>query len=263
MGWVVPGTLPLRTRSSAKYLNVHLGKDTALLFNLPLRSNPKKSDWEWSNWVDSAWDAGQPEPAKEAKFNVRYRVQIAQPPIPEPTPASEEADRFAALAPDAPLEDWLSFVGPAGPMERYNAIEAVVAQRQEELAAIILSTDVPLREKALLMTQTLRSPSPAIADAVVAEGRAIADEIRKSNALRDDDPALASTLVDLNGRFNSWQRAYFCVCQRLGQDGIPLYREIHELASVRAPGTAMDEIKLNAAAIVEELEKYKRNPLPR
>jgi hypothetical protein len=253
--WVVPATLPLTTRSSSKYLNARFSKETSLIFSLPLRSNPKSSDMEWSNWVDSAWDAGQPEPAKEAKFNLRYRVQLHQAPPPEPDPAAEEADRFAALDPGEPLEQWLEFASPAGPMERNNAIADIVAQRQDELATLVLSTDPELREKAMLMSQYLATPTPAVGDALLAEGRAIAEEIRKSNVMQDDDPGLVQILFDLSTRFNSWKRAYWVVTQRLGQDGRPIYREIHELASVRPPGTKMDEIKLNARVILDELDK--------
>lgn len=253
--WVVPVTLYLGTRLSPKYLSVHFSKDTDLTFSLPLRSKPKRSDMEWSSWIEAARNAGQPEPAEHAKFRMRYRVQISQLPPQEPDPGEAEAARFAALAADAPLADWVGYASPAGPMERNNAVAEVVEGRQDELAALVRSSDVSLREKALLMTQYVNKPTPALADAVLAEGHALADDIRESNAIPGDDPRLDPYLSNLNYRFNCWKRAYWVVSTSLGQDGKPIYGEIHELASIRAPGTTMDEIKLNARVILDELEK--------
>lgn len=38
-----------------------------LAFGLPLRRHPKRGDREWSQRVDSAWDAGKPEPSPEKR----------------------------------------------------------------------------------------------------------------------------------------------------------------------------------------------------
>ncbi|MBK8741351.1 MAG: hypothetical protein IPM02_18375 [Betaproteobacteria bacterium] len=79
---IVPATVPLTTSSSRKYLDVRFNKDHDLLFNLPLRSHPTAADREWSQWVESGWDAGKPEPPKEAKFHARYRRVTSEPPPP-------------------------------------------------------------------------------------------------------------------------------------------------------------------------------------
>ena len=85
--WIVAATVPLTTSSSGKYLRAYFNKDNDVTFPLPLRSYPKKSDLEWSQWIESAWDAGKPEPPPEGKFALRYRVQLEQPPPPaDPNP---------------------------------------------------------------------------------------------------------------------------------------------------------------------------------
>ena len=48
------------------------------------------------SWIESGWDAGKPQPAKEAKFNVRYRVRTIEPKPPPPDPAEVRAKEFAA-----------------------------------------------------------------------------------------------------------------------------------------------------------------------
>ncbi len=78
--WMVTAVVPLYTSSSNKVMDVRFSNDASLTFGLPLRSHPSGKDLEWSNWVDSAWDAGKPEPPKEQKFNLRYKVQLMKPP---------------------------------------------------------------------------------------------------------------------------------------------------------------------------------------
>ena len=43
--------------------------------------------------------------------------------------------------------------------------------------------------------------------------------------------------------------------RRIGVDGRPPVREIHELARAGAPGSAMAEIEVNARVILEQLDK--------
>ncbi len=253
--WVVTAMIPLTTRSSDKFLNVRFNEDTDLLFHLPLRSNPKKSDLEWSTWVESGWDVDKPEPAEETKFKARYRVQIIEPEPPEPDPATMETERFEALDPNEPLENWLEFLSYDGSKEQNMAVAEVVAGRQGDLATLIGSSDEAVREKALLATQYLGSPTPEVSEAVLAEGRTIAEGIRESNSMKDTDPEFYQKLNDLRSRFNSWKQSWWVIHQRLGLDGRPPVQEIHELARIRERGTAMDDIELDARVILESLNK--------
>jgi len=253
--WIVLATIPLTTRSSDKFLNVRFNKENDLLFHLPLRSNPKKSDLEWSTWVESGWDADKSEPAEEAKFKARYRVSIIEPEPPEPDPAVIETERFKALDPNESLESWLEFLSYDESMERNMAVAEVVAGRQSELATLIGSSDEAVREKALLATQYLATPTTEVSEAVLAEGRAIAEGIRESNSMKDTDPEFSQKMNDLNSRFSSWKQSWWVIHKRLGLDGRPPVQEIHELASIRERGTRMDEIELDARVILESLNK--------
>jgi hypothetical protein len=55
--------------------------------------------------------------------------------------------------------------------------------------------------------------------------------------------------------FNNWKQAWWTIHQRLGVAGRPPVREIHDLAAIRARGTAMAEIEVNARVILEALDK--------
>ncbi|MEO6244138.1 MAG: hypothetical protein ABIQ12_01775 [Opitutaceae bacterium] len=253
--WVVPSTVPLTTRSSRKFISVRFNEENNLIFGLFLRSNPKPSDLEWSKWVDSGWDAGKPEPAPEAKFKARYRVLRIEREAPAPDPAALEAEKFAALKPDAPLEEWLAFMTNEAPMARQNAVADVVAKRQSELAKLIRSPDETVRERALNISAYLMTPAPEVTEAILAEGRDIAAGIRRFNEMKDDDPKFHDVLLVLRGRFNDWKQAWWVVQQHLGVDGRPPVQEIYDLALVRARGTAMSDIEVNARVILYELNK--------
>ncbi len=135
------------------------------------------------------------------------------------------------------------------------AVAEVVAGRQGDLATLIGSSDEAVREKALLATQYLGSPTPEVSEAVLAEGRAIAEGIRESNSMKNTDPEFYQKLNDLRSRFNSWKQSWWVIHQRLGLDGRPPVQEIHELARIRERGTAMDDIELDARVILESLNK--------
>ncbi|MBL9190208.1 MAG: hypothetical protein JNK23_22190 [Opitutaceae bacterium] len=259
---IVPATVPLTTSAARKFLQVRFNAEHDLLFHLPLRSKPQTADLEWSKWIESGWDVGKPEPAKEAKFSARYRVQIVAPEAPAPDPAVVLAERFAQISPDAPLTVWLPFMFDNAPEDRVAAVVAVVEQRQDELAELIRTGDTKQREHALGACGHLQQPGPAVKEALLAEARLIAEGIRASNALAADDPQLPAALMILRSRFNRWKQAWWVVQQRLGLDGRPPVKEIHDLASVRPRGTAMDEIELNARVILDALNKSaaRKNP---
>jgi hypothetical protein len=252
---VVPAVVPLTTSSSRKYLNVRFNQQHDLLFSLPLRAHPKTSDREWSSWVASGWNAGKPEPPPEAKFYARYRARMVEPPPPEPDPEEVRAKEFAALTADAPLEQWLPFLFESPADDRSKVVIQRIQERQVELAQLIRSTNETMREYALRAAEYPAKPAEEIKEAVLAEGRDIAAGIRKFNQMSADDPKFHDVLLDLRTRFNYWKQAWWTIHQRLGVDGRPPVQEICDLATVRARGTAMDEIEVNARVILEALNK--------
>ncbi len=252
---IVPAVVPLTTSASEKFIEVRLGKGHNLTFSLPLRSHPRHSDMEWSKWVDSGWEVGQPEPPPEKKFNLRIKVQLVkpEPPAPAHDPAKAEAEAFAALAPDAPLTQWLAFDRHDAPGAQQQAVRAMVATRLPELAQLIRSADEPTREAALGAVASLSATSPEITEAVVAEGQAIAEALQRFNTTDAADPKSLDVQIQLRSRFNYWKRAWWRVAGLNGADVRPPVQEIHDLALVRANDTTLSEIVANARAILNAL----------
>ncbi|MCC7519607.1 MAG: hypothetical protein IT578_10530 [Verrucomicrobiae bacterium] len=248
---IVTARVPLQTSSANKVMTVRFSKETDLIFWLPQRRHPNRGDLEWSPWVDSGWAVGTPEPPKEKRFNLRYKALIVEPPPPEPSPADARAKEFAALPPDAPLEQWLPFLFEEPNAERTKVVIEHINAQQGDLARLLRSKDGPMREWAFAAVKYAEQPAPEVKGAVLAEGRDIAEGIRRANALAAEDPQFIDALLDLRTRFNHWKDAWWLLSKRLGVDGRPPVQEIYDLATARARGTAMDEIADNARAILD------------
>jgi hypothetical protein len=252
---VVPATVPLTTSAANKFLSVRFNQEHRVIFSLPLRSHPDAGDREWSKWVESGWDVGKPQPPPEARFHARYRVLTVEPEPPPPDPKDVVAREFAALDSTALLGEWLSFLFREPNAERTQAVVTQINARQDELAALVQSGDPTERERALAAATYAAQPAPALVEAVLAEGRAIAAGIRACHELTSDPAKLARAAVDLSGRFNDWKRAWWVLHGRVGADGRPPVREIHELARAFPRGSTIDEIEVNARVILEQLDK--------
>jgi hypothetical protein len=140
------------------------------------------------------------------------------------------------------------------PEERINAVMKVVENRQTELARLIRSTNSKTREYALSAVLRLLKITPEISEAVLAEGRDIAEGVLRFNEMRSDDPRFHDEQVQLPSRFSYWKQAWWIVHQQMGGDGRPPVQQIYDLARVRSKDTAMDEIGVNARAILNALE---------
>jgi hypothetical protein len=209
---------------------------------------------EWSKWVSSAWDARKPEPPPEGKFNLRYRVQLVEPPRLPPDPAKEREEKFAALKPGAPLAEWLEFISNESGMERMNAVMQILEGRQAELAAAIRSADTDLRERALRAVTMLAAIAPEIPAAVLAEGKEIAAGVRTFNGMSAEAEDFYDVQIALRSRFSYWHHAWWRVHQKTGVEGRPPVQEILDLALVRSQETSMDEIVINARAHLDGIK---------
>lgn len=259
---IVPATVPLDTSATTKYLRARFDAQHSLLFSLPLRSHPRPDDSEWSKWLESGWDTNQPEPPKEARFHLRYRVRTVEPPPPEPTEEEVIAAKFAALPADAPLAEWLRFLFESPNAERTRIVTEHLNTRQIELCELFRDEQEEMRERAFEAVAYVAQPAPELKDALLAAGHDIAEAIRRFNALPPTDPGYPTAPVELRSRFNYWKRAWWTVSQRLDLDARPPVQEIHDLATVRATGTGMDEIVLNARAILDALKQKPREKQP-
>jgi hypothetical protein len=138
--------------------------------------------------------------------------------------------------------------------ERTKIVIEHINAQQSELPTLIRGDDEEMREHALEAVKYVEKPASELAEAVLAEGRDIADGIRNFNAPPESDPNFHSVPQDLSSRFNHWKHAWWTLHQRLDVDGRPPVREIHDLALVRAKETGMREIEVNARVILDALE---------
>jgi hypothetical protein len=223
-------------------------------FIIPLPARPGSKFESWSEWGPRMRAGNAAWPDTNASY--RFRVQRVVPPPPAPGPEVVEAQQFASLKPEAPLRDWLAFLRPEAPEERTQAILNLAEQRPAELADEIFSTNAPTREAALTVAKQMKNVTPEIRDAIIAEGKNITEGLRRFNTMKSDDPNFWSAQRELHMRFAYWKQAWWSVHKKLGLDGRPPVQEMHDLALVRAEDTTMDELVVNAKAILNAL-----NPL--
>jgi len=247
--WTFTATVPLQTSRAQKYFRAYFNKDNDAFFTLPLRSRPNRSDLTWSSWVESGWNANRPEPVAEEKFNLRYRVQVVEPPPPGPTEeenaarlAAEEQARFEALGPDTTIAEWLPFIGYGASDERREiAVRHMRARASfvSELSALMHSADAEVASEALRLVEHISSPPPEIIPPVVDVGRELAALIRTFNASTPEkDPSYLGA-AEISVRFSGWMVAVRSLRQTSGGDFTPELREILELARVRPDSHAM------------------------
>jgi hypothetical protein len=251
--WIIPGAVHLFTRRGWRLIHVGLEGKTAQSFSLDFPGSPGKKFEQWSDWLPRM--ASKDQPWQDSKLSYRFRIQQIQPAVPGPTEEELSAQRFAGLQPETPLKQWLEFINDETVPERKPAVVATAGSRQPELAKLITGSDAEARERALNAVVLLREPSPEIKEAVLAESREIAAGVRGFNGMKLDDPRFYDVQIELRGRFNTWKQAWWNVFHVLNLDGRPPVQEIFDLATVRAQGTSMDEIVLNARVILETLDQ--------
>lgn len=241
--WVITVTVPLETSSSRKYFRAYFNQENDALFSLPLRSHPKRKDMAWSRWVDSAWNANEPEPPQDEKFNLRYRVEPVPPPAPRPSAAeiaaqqaAEEQAAFEAIAADAPLTAWLPHVRYGAPEQRRSvALQRMTARPDfvSELGGLMLASDADVAAETLRLVPQLGAPLPDLIDPVVEAGRDLIARLRKVNQTRaSDDPGFDGA-ADVARRFSGWMEAVRTLREKAGGDFTPQLAEVLELSRVR------------------------------
>jgi hypothetical protein len=244
--WIIPGSVYLFTTRGKRSIDAELGGKEVAGFIVPLPARPGKNYEQWSGWEPRPRRGNPPWP--ETNPSYRFRVVPLIPPPPPPDPEVVEAERFATLKPEAPLQEWLGFLTYRVPEERAKAIIKVAEERPRELAESIRSPEKELRERALRAVVSFSKVAPEVSEAVLADGRDIAEGIRRCNEMSQDDANFYAVQSDLRSRFSNWHRAWWTVHQRTGVDGRQPVQEILDLALVRAKEPSMDEIVANARA---------------
>lgn len=247
--WIVPVTVPLLTSVSRKYFRAYFNKQNDAFFGLLLRGHPDQRDFEWSKWIESGWNASEPEPPTEKKFHLRYRVQKVPPPPPQPAQeeieareAAEEQAKFEAIPPNAPITEWLPYTRYGAREDRLQvAVEHITAREDfvDELGALMISPDQEIAVDALRVVEHLPQPPAALLAPVAGAGQAIAARMRKVNATTpEEDPSYLGA-ADISLRFSAWMVAVRTLREKSGGDFTAELNEILELSRVRSDSHVM------------------------
>lgn len=247
--WTISSVIPIVTRTSDKFLRVRFDEQRDLLFPLPLRSNPKRSDLEWTDWKIQSWDANKPKPGPDELFSYRSRVRIIPPPPPQPTAEElerqhevEEDAKFAALSQESSLDEWLPYVAYGMPEKRAQPAMLAIAARPnlaKELTERILSSDTEKSADTLRFIDKLPAP-PAELDPVMKRcGQLIAEDIRKFNPTPvEEDPSYQGA-ANVSIRFNAWMEAARYLREKRQLDLSPELGEILKLSRERPDSIVM------------------------
>ena len=265
--WIITATATLGTSSKTKVMEVCVGKETSLTFQLPLRAHPNRDAMEeWSPWIVADPAAGQSELSPEKKFQLRYRVRFdarSREEI-ESERAAEEQARFDALGDNTPIEGWIDYIRAGDIAARIPPAVKRIAARPDhaaELAALMVGENDVSAAAALQLVAYFPPPQPALLAPVAAAGRDIAKRIREVNAGAVGDDPHPSGGHSASLRFTAWMQAVRALREKSGGDFTPELGEILALSRMR-PKTALLQDSVRGVASQALKEWANVDPLP-
>jgi len=228
----LPISMELETSASKKLLHVAMNDGPLLYFPLSFGSKPTPKDFEWTGWL-------APEQGDNA-YELRYRVRVIPPPPPPLTPEQEEAAAFAqkeaalrALAPDAPLAQWLVFTRYGTPKPLVDAAIAAIRARPAFAADMtheMLDGEHDPSRDALYAFEHLQPPPAELAAGVTEVGKRIAQSLRDLEKETPDSDAYNTHVADISTRFSAWMVATRALQEAKVADFVPQLQEIIEPA---------------------------------
>jgi hypothetical protein len=228
---VIPSTMDLYTSAKEKKLHLGFPDDRNVFFPVRFGSKPGRQDLEWTDWIPAEGDSS---------YDIRYRVVIEPPPAPVPTREQQEADADAkqeadlrALAPDAPLAQWLVYTRYGVPQPRIDAAIATIRARPDyaaDMSREMLTGEHESSRDALRAIEHIKPPPAELADAVAAVGRQIAQSLRDLEKQSPDSDAYRELSAAISTRFSAWMVATRALQESKSADFVPQLQEIIEPA---------------------------------
>ena len=231
----LPVTMPLSTSSAEKRLQVSFTDDKGrpeLLFPMDFGSKPAPKDFEWTGWL-------APERGPDT-YALRYRVQIEPPPPPPLTSEQQDARNLAqkeaelrALAPDAPLAQWLVFTRYGNPQPIIDAAIVAVRARPDYVAQMsheMLDGEYDASRDALRALEHIQPPPAELAPAVASVGAQIAQSLRDLEKQQPGTPEQQAAVNAISTRFSAWMVATRALQEPKVADFVPQLKEIIEPA---------------------------------
>lgn len=228
---IVPATMDLYTSARRKMLHLGFPDGRHIFFPLGFGSTPQSQDLEWTDWI-----AAEPPEG----YAIRYRIVVEPPPAEVLTREQQEADADArqsaamhALAPDAPLAQWLVFTRYGVPQPRIDAAIAAIRARPNaaaELAREMLAGEFESSRDALRAIEHMKPPPAELAESIAAVGSEIAGSLRDL----EKESALGETydehVAGISTRFSAWMVATRALQEAQVADFVPQLQQIIEPA---------------------------------
>jgi hypothetical protein len=240
--WIVPGSVFIFTSRGTRSVSISLGDGHAMGFQVPFPGRPGRQYEQWSDWQPPFARPGEPWP--DTRMSYRFRIQRREP---DQQVVDDSGQRFAALSPDAPLEQWLGFFTDQRNPDRDQAIAKAAAGRQTELARCLRSPDFEVYRPALYCVQFLPSMDPTVHQALRDLAADIETRIRKYNAMSPQQEGYAELGKEIfQKRYQPWANAWPMV-RILGiEDGRPTLEAIMQLAAAGKDSSDMQSIVSDA-----------------
>jgi hypothetical protein len=244
--WIVPGSVFIFTSRGKRDVSIQLGDGQATGFQVPFPGHPGHQYEQWSDWQPPFSAPGKPWPDTEMSY--RFRLQRRRP---AEVVADDSGQRFAALGPDRPLEEWLGFFTDQRNPDRDHAIAKAAAGRQAELARCLRSPDYGVYRPALYCVQFLPSMDPDVLQALRDFAAKIEEQIGKFNAMSPQQEGYAELGKEIMWkRYQPWVDAWPNVRILGKEDGRTTVEAIMRLAAVRKENTDMQSIVSSAQIVL-------------
>lgn len=249
--WIITATVPLETSSSNKYVRTYFNKDIDGFFRLGLRSRPTSKNFEWSPWIESAWNASRPRPDAQDALFMRYKVQVVEPPPPSVLPTQEQLEEqhavaeqaeFDAMKPDASILAWMKYTEYGTPQDRRDIAVSHIANRSRfvaEITALIEDEDTTTSTKALRLLEHVPNPDTTLCATVANYGRSIASLIGDMNNTPAEQDPHDDMAAEISIRFSAWMVAIESLRKKAGGDFTPELQAILKLGRVRPDSHCM------------------------
>ncbi len=250
--WVLPGSVFLFTTRGHRLLTV-VFHHKATHFELPFPPHPDARYEQWSEWLQSPT---APKRRRDEKLSYRFRVQPR-----EPQENAADIDRkFAALSPDAPLDEWFRFLTHGRNTGRDQAIARAVEARPAGLASFLRSPDYGRYSPALYVVNLLKTMDPQVVQAMRDMAAEMEGQIGKLNAMTPQQSGYAALGNDIRNRFLGWSNAWGNTCEMGKVDCRMPVEAIARLAAVHKDSGPMQEVIMNAQALLNNLPAVAAKP---
>jgi hypothetical protein len=205
----VPVNIPLATSTPEKRVDVAITDGARLTFPLNFGSKPKQKDMEWSEWLAPT--------EGPAEYAFRYRAFV----VPEPPPpltreqqdTNDETAKLAqmrALAPDAPLAQWLVHTKYGASQPRIEEAVAAIRARPNYLADMaheMLDGEYEASRNALRAMEHIKPPPAELAGAVAKVGDQIAQALLDLEKVSPEAAEYNDLVTAADTRFSAWMVA--------------------------------------------------------